>query len=323
MPKVSVIIPIHNGRRHIKSCISSIQNQSVKDLEIIIVDDASTDDSIDICNRFAEKDKCIKIIRNIKNEGPYSSRINGTKIASGKYMTFVDCDDYLAHNAISHMLDHAEKTHADIAVIGHCYSFTSLEIHAMRNKAIKQLPYLINEELIKTKYMRSFLGDDDLIPVSMCAKLYSAELMHRQWANCDLKWGEDRIFSLQSFHHANQCVIIPEYGYYYRWGGTTCKHNLMDYLKYDSYLNKAMEIATNLGYSSFIPLLKSRNNDYFLYHIRNCILDSEITRNEILNIICAKTKLHISQARMLYDDQLSIIKKHLPKYVARLILDKL
>ncbi len=323
MPEVSVIIPVHNGRRHIKPCIKSIQHQSFKDLEIIIVDDASTDDSIDICNRLAKKDKCIKIIRNLKNEGPYSSRINGTKIASGNYITFVDCDDYLAHNAISHMMSHARKIHADITITGHCYSFTPLNIHAMYNKATKMLPYVMDENQIKHIYMRSFLGDDDLIPVSMCAKLYSAELMHRQWAACNLKWGEDRIFSLQAFHYAKKCIVIPKYGYYYRWGGATCRHGILDYLKYDLYMEQATKIAADLGYDSLIPLLQSRNNDYFLYHIRNCILDSKITRQEILNIICTKTKYSAPKAENLYAEQLAIIKRHLPKYITKMILDRL
>lgn len=323
MPEVSIIIPVHNGRRHIKSCIKSIQLQSFKDLEIIIVNDASTDDSIDICNRFAENDRRIKIIQSPKNEGPYNARITGIKIASGNYMTFVDCDDYIAHDAISHMINHARKIYADIAITGHCYSFTPLNIHAMYNKAIKKLPSFMDENQIKTGYMSSFLGNDDLIPVSMCAKLYSAELLHRQWAACNLKWGEDRIFSLQAFHYAKKCVVIPEYGYYYRWGGSTCRHDILDYLKYDLYMEQAAKIAVDLGYDSLIPLLQSRNNDYFLYHIRNCILDSKNTRQEILNIICAKTKCSFSKAEELYAEQLAVIKRHLPRYITRLVLDRL
>ena len=323
MPEVSAIIPVHNGHRHIKPCIKSIQNQSFKDLEIIIVDDDSADNSTEICHKLAETDSRIKIITNSRNEGPYKSRMNGIKIASGNYMTFVDCDDYLARNAIMHMLNHTKKTHSDIAVIGHCYSFTRFNIHAMHNNAINRLPYIINNDLLKASYMRSFLGDDNLIPVSMCAKLYNAKLMHRRWKECNLKWGEDRIFSLQAFHHANKCVTIPEYGYYYRWGGSTCKHELMDYLKYDSYMEEAMKIADSLDYDSLIPLLKSRNYDYFLYHVRNCILDLQITRQEILDIISTKTKLPVTQAHEIYTSQLSIIRKHMPKYVTRLILDRL
>lgn len=114
MDKVSVIVPVYNKEKDLKRCLLSIITQTYKNLEIIVIDDGSTDESYKIYTKFANEDARIKIIRK-KNEGVDCARHEGIKKASGDYITFVDSDDYLYDKAIE-LLIKALKIHdADVS----------------------------------------------------------------------------------------------------------------------------------------------------------------------------------------------------------------
>ena len=94
-PKISIIIPVYNVEKYISQCLDSAINQSLKDIEIIIVDDCGSDKSIDIVKEYAKKDSRIKIIKNKQNQGPFVSRNNAAIKASGEYLLCLDSDDFL------------------------------------------------------------------------------------------------------------------------------------------------------------------------------------------------------------------------------------
>jgi glycosyltransferase involved in cell wall biosynthesis len=96
--RISIIIPVYNGEGWMEKCISSVLSQTYKNLEIIVVDDGSTDKSFQICEKFLEKDSRIKLLRKTNN-GQSSARNVGLKHAKGSYIQFVDCDDTLQKNA--------------------------------------------------------------------------------------------------------------------------------------------------------------------------------------------------------------------------------
>ena len=93
MPQISIIVPIYNGAKYINKCIEMIINQTFKDFELIIIDDGSTDNTSDMCNEYAKKDKRIKVISK-KNEGTWAARNRGIDESRGKYIIFFDCDDW-------------------------------------------------------------------------------------------------------------------------------------------------------------------------------------------------------------------------------------
>lgn len=99
-PCVSIIIPVYKVEKHISRCLDSILNQTFQDFEIILVNDASPDNSRTIGERYSENDKRIKIIDNKENSGAAWSRMVGYSNALGKYITFYDPDDFLPHNAL-------------------------------------------------------------------------------------------------------------------------------------------------------------------------------------------------------------------------------
>ena len=103
MPSVSVIVPVFNTEKYLSKCIESIIKQSYKDLEILLVDDGSADNSLNICQNYAKQDSRIKVLAQ-KNQGPSVARNNALSIAEGEYICFVDSDDYISENTVENAL---------------------------------------------------------------------------------------------------------------------------------------------------------------------------------------------------------------------------
>ena len=99
-PKFSIIIPVYNQEKYIKRVIRSIQNQSYKNIEIIFVDDASKDNSVEEIKKYQIKDKRIKLIRHNVNKGTFITRNDGASISQGEYITFIDPDDLFYENIL-------------------------------------------------------------------------------------------------------------------------------------------------------------------------------------------------------------------------------
>ena len=117
MPKVSIIIPVYNVEEYLEKCLNSVINQTLTDIEIICINDGSTDNSLLILENFARNDKRI-IILNQENKGQSAARNNGLKIATGEFIGFVDSDDWIDLNYYEVLYNFAKKHEADIAVCG-------------------------------------------------------------------------------------------------------------------------------------------------------------------------------------------------------------
>lgn len=122
---ISIIVPVYNVERYLNDCIKSIINQTYKNLEILLIDDGSTDSSGAICDKWSTLDNRIKVIHK-KNEGQSVARNNGLKQAKGKYIAFVDSDDEISPIMYSIMAVAAEKSEADIVTCDHTTDRTKL-----------------------------------------------------------------------------------------------------------------------------------------------------------------------------------------------------
>ena len=103
--KISIIIPVYNVENYLAECLNSVVNQTYRNIEIIIVNDGSTDNSFSIIQQYQLQDERIKII-NQENQGLSAARNAGMKVASGEYLWFVDSDDYVAINACEEFVKH-------------------------------------------------------------------------------------------------------------------------------------------------------------------------------------------------------------------------
>ncbi|MEY8335911.1 glycosyltransferase [Lachnospiraceae bacterium 47-T17] len=112
-PKISVVITVYNIEKYIGVCLESVLNQTMKDIEVICVDDASTDNSLDILNTYAKKDERVRIISQTKNSGPATARNVGYKMAQGEYVYQIDGDDYIAEGALERMYTCAKEYNLD------------------------------------------------------------------------------------------------------------------------------------------------------------------------------------------------------------------
>ena len=116
MPKISVIVPVYNVENFLQECLDSIINQTFQDFEIICINDCSTDRSGDILEEYSRKDNRIKIFNHLFNQGLGAARNTGLKNAQGKYVQFLDSDDYFELTLLEEMYNHAEKYDADMIV---------------------------------------------------------------------------------------------------------------------------------------------------------------------------------------------------------------
>lgn len=120
-PKVSVIIPVYNAEKYLRQCLDSVVNQTLRDIEIICVDDGSPDSSLSLLQKYASGDNRIKILQQ-ENSGAGIARNKGLAMASGKYILFLDSDDFFELDLCENLFYQAEKTEADIILYdADCY----------------------------------------------------------------------------------------------------------------------------------------------------------------------------------------------------------
>ena len=121
---ISVIVPVYNVEEYLDNCIKSISSQTYANIEILVIDDGSTDDSSLKCDQWAKKDKRIRVIHKL-NGGLADARNVGIEMANGEYLLFVDSDDYIERNMCEIMIKAMESSQADIVISGFCWEYVS------------------------------------------------------------------------------------------------------------------------------------------------------------------------------------------------------
>lgn len=129
--KISLIVAAYNVEKYIERCINSLIGQSYSDLEIVLVNDCSTDKTLDICKEYEKKDPRIVVVDKKVNQGLSEARNSGIDVASGEYLTFVDGDDFLEENTIGNCVDKLLKLNADELVFGSCFDRSNGESYKM------------------------------------------------------------------------------------------------------------------------------------------------------------------------------------------------
>ena len=190
MQKISVIVPIFNASKSIKKCIESIINQTYKNIEIILINDGSEDNTLEIINDYKEKDERIKVI-NKANSGVANTRNVGIEIATGQYIMFVDSDDYIDVNYIYEMHNELVKNDSDVAVSG----MTSCENN---EKKIKKIIY--KNESCNLQF--SEIISEIINKLTFCSA-------------CKTLIKKEMIFSFNMLKKATKIRYVNSTGYYY------------------------------------------------------------------------------------------------------------
>lgn len=168
---ITIVIPVYNVEKYLGRCIDSVIKQTYKNIEIILVDDGATDQSGNICDEYAEKDKRIKVIHK-KNGGLSDARNAGIDIATGKYISFIDGDDFVADNYVEKLYNLIKKNNSDVSV---CIWKKIFE----DGKTKKSYFTFFHREITSNNYiMLQHMLYQKLFDTSACAKLYDISLFN-------------------------------------------------------------------------------------------------------------------------------------------------
>ena len=266
--KISVIVPVYNVEKYLSRCIDSLIRQSYSNIEILLVDDGSKDESLSICKEYEAKDSRIHVFHK-ENEGLGLTRNYGVEQATGEYITFVDSDDYLTLDAIDSMVKKAVETDADVVIASHYYKNKKQEIE------LSERLYCGTE--IKEILMVHMMGNNgnqlDALSYTAWGKLYKKEIFTKNRllfpSERKLIW-EDLAFSVEAYPLCEKVYILHKPVYYYCFNEGSLTHtykpnkiNLVMILY--RYMKKRIQ-ELNLSADA-----KFRLDTNFICHIRTCI----------------------------------------------------
>lgn len=271
---ISVIIPAYNAEKYMDRCLNSIVKQSYNNLQIIVVNDGSTDNTKKILEKFAEADNRIVVI-NQKNGGVSQARNNGIYIAKGKYMCFVDSDDYIDINMIQKLYDGIKK--CELSVCGFVNYFDNEEKDGPSPFGNTNGLKTRNEYLkIMSKYLYSvYFG-------ALWNKLYLSEIIMKNNIRFDdkISFAEDFIFNIKYLEYVTKVSIVHNNLYYYyqevknsltkvvdvqyRWQASYTKYCccIEQYKKMDMYNECYREIYSAIAYELIGPTYDITKENY-------------------------------------------------------------
>lgn len=207
MPKVSIIVPIYNVGQYLTKCIESLINQTLEDIEIILVDDGATDNSTEICDEYALRDNRIKVIHK-QNGGLSDARNTGIDVAKGEYLAFLDSDDWIEPNFYEYLYNVIQREQADIVQCDYIEAYNE-DIVIQFNECIKENMYTGVEALTL------LYGPEYIRTVIACSKIYKKEL----FVGIRFPKGkihEDEFTTYKLLHKASKVVDSNVKMYYYR-----------------------------------------------------------------------------------------------------------
>lgn len=203
--KISIIIPIYNVEKYLEKCLNSIINQTYKNLEIILIDDGSTDKSSTICDEYCEKDKRIKVIHK-KNEGVSTARNEGLKASTGKYIIFIDPDDYVANNHIEILYKCMIDKNVDLVIS----NAIDVNEEGIVLKVKEKNDFFMDRE----ECLKELLSEENFNHVCW-GNIYKRELLENSIFNCKYRIAEDLDFLYRYIKHIRSAYFLSENTYYY------------------------------------------------------------------------------------------------------------
>lgn len=253
-PKISVIIPVYNVEKYLARCLDSILDQSLRELEVVCVNDASPDNSSKILAEYAAKDSRVRVITKEKNEGLMMARKTGYQNAHGEYFFFLDSDDYLLPDALNRLYLEAKKQNADIGVADFYY------VNQHGEKTYRHRTQKLNDEP-KTFLKEIFINT----PCNIWGIIFHRSLFstHNYFTFMKQSFYEDRILMVQILPNAKKIATVnfPVLAYTYNEGAMTrnrlSEDKLMEQLRGMNWVLDYMSQFDDIKRQSTIHYLKA------------------------------------------------------------------
>lgn len=232
--KISVIVPVYNKRDYLEQCIDSILLQTYENIELLLVDDESTDGSGDICDRYADEDERVRVIHQ-KNGGPTAAVLSGMRAASGDYYTFVDSDDYVDDEMLQKMAAHLTGQKGEVVCCNH--------ILEKRRETVPVFalvkPGIYEGAKLKQQIKEELLGREErIIPMSRCMKLCEKSIFegNESFYDTKIRFGDDFHLMYPAFLNSRRIVIMDQaLFYHYRYVEDSMVH------RYDAGMTDSVE----------------------------------------------------------------------------------
>lgn len=262
--KISVLIPVYNVEKYIRRCIESILSQSLQDFEIIFINDASTDASMDIVREFVQKNSRFIIFENEENMGPMWTRMLGYTNASGDYLVFCDADDYMPSDALELLYNAIIKDKSDIV----CGAYTYIDINDSKKKYDSKLTYGRSKDAV----YRSLLSGE--LTHSLWAKIFDRKLFenYSYTAFKNYTYTEDGILLYEIINNVKKVSVIEDSVYNYlqntssitntRLSDNSIISNLHFWRIQYNYISKDKDLLKKIAQLRFKNLLTFMKRDY-------------------------------------------------------------
>lgn len=308
--KVSIIIPVYNAEVTIEKCLKSIINQSYKNIEIIVVNDGSTDKTENLILKYCEEDRRIMLI-NQNNSGVSNARNNGIKLATGDFILFVDSDDWLDNNMIEKMIEIAQREKTDVV---RCNFFDEKikkicvpDMYNLKNRRIVSKDY--ESELVREHFLLAKEPIKNLVMLLLIKKEFLINNMI--YFDENLYMMEDVVFYQKIINSSKSIYFMNEPLYHYMENSNSVTNNPEKYLKMISGI-----IITNkflIEYMKKNNTLKNNEKLINANHMRIIIIYiyyifSNKGKKEFKRVMCDLYK-NVDFTRILYNSDLSQISK--------------
>ena len=250
---VSIIIPVYNAASYIETAIKSLLNQTYKNIEIIFINDGSTDNSLDIINFYQKSLSNIKVV-NQENCGPGEARNKGIELASGMYLMFLDADDFFEQSCCMDAVNLIKNSHSDFVCFGANFINYKGRIHSSFSYGDENLSgHAILKSFLKGKKIKSVVWN----------KIYLKSFIYKFSIRFNSnKVNEDSLFVLKATVHANNIKISPKILYAHR---SVNSRSYANFITYDHFKSTLEVIDAEKKYLEHFNLLNASKNDFDIH----------------------------------------------------------
>ena len=280
---ISIVIPIYNAEKYLEECLNSIKNQTYKNIEVIMVNDGSKDDSETICKRFSEDDARFRYFTKV-NGGVSSARNLGLDNVKGDYITFIDADDWIAEKHLELLINSIKKTNSDIGVSSY-KEFNNKDTYYIRVYTKQEKNLLNFEKMNRDEFLTLF---PKLMSTNVCfnnavSKLFRKDLVKNLRFDTSIKYGEDLDFYFRLYMNVDSISYVNELTYVYRIHGDSTTSNFnQEHAEQELTIFKQMyEKIQEIG----LPTIHYFNKLKKLLELRMDFLENKVLLNEYLDFL--------------------------------------